>query len=256
MPLIGIGQSIDTRFGKNRVQYHDDFDVWDKYETENFIIHWYGKARNIAKAVIPMAEYYHDEIVDVLEHRMNDKIQIILYLDISDLNQSNIGNDDTWTSRSGETKIVGNKMFVYFDGNHQNLRTQIKEGIASVYLSSMLFGSNFQEIVQNAVLLNLPDWYKKGIVSYAGSNWDLEIEDELRDIWAKNNDYHKFKKLANDYPRVAGHSMWYFISQYYSPTAIPNILYLTKIARDLEESFVYVLSENENHKPPCYAHYP
>jgi hypothetical protein len=238
-------QSIDTRFGKNRVQYHDDFDVWDKYETENFIIHWYGKARNVAKAVIPMAEYYHDEIVDVLEHRMNDKIQIIIYVDISDLNQSNIGNDDTWTSRSGETKIIGNKMFVYFDGNHQNLRKQIKEGIASVYLASMLFGSNFQEIVQNAVLLNLPDWYKKGIVSYAGSNWDLEIEDELRDIWAMDDDYHKYKKLANDYPRVAGHSMWYFISQYYSPTAIPNILYLTKIARDLEESFVYVLSENE-----------
>lgn len=245
MPLIGVSQSIDTRFGKNRVQYHDDFDVWDKYETENFIIHWYGKARNIAKAVIPMAEYYHDEIVDVLEHRMNDKIQIVIYLDISDLNQSNIGNDDTWTSRSGETKIIGNKMFVYFDGNHQNLRTQIKEGIASVYLSSMLFGSNFQEIVQNAVLLNLPEWYEKGIISYAGSNWDLEIEDELRDIWARDNDYHTFKKLANDHPRVAGHSMWYFISQYYSPTAIPNILYLAKIARDLEESFVYVLSENE-----------
>jgi hypothetical protein len=219
--------------------------VWDKYETENFIIHWYGKARNIAKAVIPMAEYYHDEIVDVLEHRMNDKIQIVIYLDISDLNQSNIGNDDTWTSRAGETKIIGNTMFVYFDGNHQNLRTQLKEGIASVYLSSMLFGSNFQEIVQNAVLLHLPEWYKKGIISYAGSNWDLEIEDELRDIWTRNNDYRNFKKLANDHPRVAGHSMWYFISQFYSPSAIPNILYLTKIARDLEESFVYVLSESE-----------
>jgi hypothetical protein len=192
-----------------------------------------------------MAEYYHDEIVDVLEHRMNDKIHIVIYLDLSDLNQSNIGNDDTWTSRSGETKIVGNKMFVYFDGNHQNLRTQLKEGIASVYLSSMLFGSNFQEIVQNAVLLHLPEWYKRGIISYAGSNWDLEIEDELRDLWSRNEDYREFKKLANDHPRVAGHAMWYFISQYYSPSAIPNILYLTKIARDLEESFVYVLSESE-----------
>ena len=238
-------QNVDTRFGKNRVQYHDDFKKWDKYETENFIIFWYGKAKNVAKAVVPMAELFHDEVQAVVEHRMNDKIQILIYTDLSDLNQSNIGNDDTWTSKSGETKIVGSKMFVYFNGNHQDLRDQLKEGIASVYLASMLFGASFQEFVQNAVLLNLPEWFKDGIVSYSSSAWNTYIEDELRDVLENNEKYYDFNKLSEDHPRVAGHSMWYFISQYYSPTAIPNLLYLTKISRDLDESFVYVLSENK-----------
>jgi len=144
------GQSINTDFGKNRVQHHDDFNNWWRYETENFITYWYGKGRNIAEPVIQMAELDHDEIQNIMEHRTNDKLEIIVYTDITDLKQSNIGLEETFTSKTGETKIVGNKMFVYFDGNHNNLRVQIREGIASVYLSAMLFGDNFQEIVQNA----------------------------------------------------------------------------------------------------------
>lgn len=151
-------QSINTEFGKNRVQYHDDFNNWWQYETENFITYWYGKGRFIAQPVIQMAEMDHDAIQKVLEHRMNDKIEIIVYVDISDLKQSNIGTEETFTNKTGETKIVGNKMFVYFDGNHHNLRQKIKEGIPTVYFNNMLFGSNLQEIIQNAVLMNIPDW--------------------------------------------------------------------------------------------------
>mgnify|MGYP001258126475 FL=1 len=238
-------QSIETAFGKNRVQFHDDFRKWDKYETENFIVHWYGKARNVARLVIPIAEYYHQDVQSIMEHRMNDKIQIFVYLDITDNKQSNIGNDDIWTSRAEETTIIGNKMFVYFDGNHQNLKLQIRRGVAGVYLHSMLFGSNFQEMMQSSVQSEVPDWYKEGIIAYAGSPWDHFIEDELRDILERNDKYLDFNKLSEDHPRVAGHSLWHYISEFYSPSAIPNLLYLTKISRDMKESFIYVLSESQ-----------
>lgn len=178
-------QSINTNFGKNRVQYNDDFDSWFEYETENFIVYWYGKGRNIAQTVIQLAELDHDEIQQILEHRINDKIEIIVYLDLTDLKQSNIGYEETFLNSTGKTKIVGNKMFVHFDGNHQNLRKTIREGIASVYINSILLGSNLQEIVQNAILLNLPDWFREGLISYIGTEWDYEIDDELRDILAQ-----------------------------------------------------------------------
>ncbi len=245
LAVVINAQSIETAFGKNRVQFHNDFSKWDKYETENFIIHWYGKARNVARLVIPIAEYYHRDVQSIMEHRINDKIQIIVYLHITDNKQSNIGNDDVWTSRADETTVIGNKMFVYFDGNHQNLKLQIKRGIAGVYLHSMLFGANFQELMQGSIQAEVPDWYKEGIIAYVGSPWDGFIEDELRDIFARDEKYLDFKKLAEDHPRAAGHSLWHFISEYYSPSAIPNLLYLTKISRDLQESFIYVLSENE-----------
>ncbi len=239
-----IGQSINTEFGKNRVQHHDDFNNWNRYETDNFITYWYGKGRNIAEPVIQTAELNHDEIQNILEHRINDKIEIIVYTDITDLKQSNIGAEDIFTSKAGTTTIVGSKMFVYFDGNHNNLKLQIREGIASVYLSAMLFGDNFQEIVQNAVLLDLPEWYKEGIISYCGSYWDHLRDDELRDILYQNEKYKDFKKLAEDYPRIAGHSMWFYLDQNYGKSSISNLLYLTRITRNLNNALLYVFNND------------
>lgn len=235
-------QSINTEFGKNRVQYHDDFNDWWMYETENFITYWYGKSKQVAIPTMQLAEADHDHVQKVLEHRMNDKIEILVYTDLSDLKQSNIGTEETFASKGGETKIVGNKMFVYFNGVHADLRTKIREGIAQVYFNNMLFGSNIQEIVQNAVLLNLPNWYKEGVVAYASSPWNRDIESEFREVWDRSEKLHRFDKLAEKYPRIAGHSMWYFIDQNYGRSTISNIIYLTKISRGISNSFEYILN--------------
>src|SRR5690606_9092252 len=175
---------------------------------------------------------------------INDKIEILVYLDISDVKQSNIGTEETFVNRTGETKIIGNKMFVYFDGNHLNLREKIKEGIARVYFNHMLFGSTFQEIIQNVLLMDIPEWYKEGIVAYAANHWNGKIEDELRDVWNTQHKMHQFKKLAEKHPRLAGHSFWYFIEQQYGRSSISNILYLTKISRGIGNSFLYVFNED------------
>lgn len=242
LTTILCGQSINTPFGKNRVQYHDDFKAWWQYESTNFVTYWYGKARNVAIPTILTAEMDHGQIQRALEHRINDKIEIIVYLDISDLKQSNIGTEETFVGNTGETKIVGNKMFVYFDGNHLNLRQQIREGIATVYFNNMLFGSNLQEIIQNALLLNLPEWYKSGIVAYAASNWNAESEEAMRDLWFQYSDKNKFESLAADYPKITGQSFWFFIEQQYGKATFTNLLYLMKISRSMENSFQYILN--------------
>jgi len=224
---LSFGQSVNTDFGKNRVQYHDDFNSWWMYETKNFITYWYGKAKEIAKPTIQMAELDHDEIQNIMEHRFNDKIEIIVYLDVTDIKQSNIGLEETFINDPKDTKVEGNKMFVYFNGDHKHLREQIRKGI-----------------VQNAVLLNLPDWYKRGLVAYVGSYWNIEADDELRDLLSqRNGKYYDFEKFSEDYPKIAGHSFWYYLDQNYGKSSISNILYLTKINRNLESSFIYVLSQ-------------
>jgi hypothetical protein len=239
-----MAQSIDTEFGKNRVQYHDNFKYWSKYETDNFIVYWYGKGRFIAQAAIQIAEMDHDEIRKLIEHKMNDKIEIVVYMDLSDLKQSNIGMEQAFVSKTGETKIVGNKLFVFSDGNHQNLRRQVREGIASVYLNHMLYGSSFQELVQNSVSIDIPNWFGLGLVSFAGNTWNILIEDELRDLLRRDDAYWDFDKLAEDYPRVAGHSMWYFISESFGSSFIANILYLTRISKDVESSVQFVINSS------------
>ncbi len=234
------GQGTEVTFGKNRVQFHRDFDEWVQYESDNFITYWYGEARNIGQATVQLAEYDFAEIQALLEHRINQKMEILVYTDLTDIKQSNIGNEDVFTNTGGKTKIVGNKVFVYYNGDHNALRKQVREGIATVYMESMLFGSNLQEIVQNAVMLNLPEWFKEGLIAYAGEPWNTRQDDELRDqLFYKK--YKDFKRFSQEHPRLAGQSMWYYISEVYGKATVSNLLYLTRINRSIESGFLYVL---------------
>ena len=236
------GQSIATEFGKNRVQYHNDKYNWSRYETENFVTYWYGKARNIAQPTIQLAERDHEEIQKILEHTLSRKLEIIVYTDLTDLKQSNIGLNEAFTNKEKTTKVDGSKILVYFDGDHQKLRTQIRKGISAVYLNSVLYGSNLQEIVQNSILLNLPNWFGEGLISYSDQPWDRFIEDEFRDLIIRSKKLD-FEKLMEEHPRVVGHSLWYFIAETYGSSNIANIVYLTRISRSLNNSFLFVLGE-------------
>lgn len=233
-------QGTQTKFGKNRVQYHRDFDEWMQYESDNFITYWYGEGRNVGQFTVQMAEEDFEYIQTILEHRINERLQIIVYTDLTDLKQSNIGSEEAFTNTGGQTKIVGNKIFVSFNGSHYDLRREIREGIASVYLESMLFGSNIQEIVQNAVMMNLPEWFKEGLVSYIGESWNTELDNRLRD-YILSEDFKDFEDLAEEDPKLAGHALWYFIGENFGTATVSNLLYLTRINRSVESGFLYVL---------------
>ena len=236
-------QRPQVQFGKNRVQYHQDYEEWLMYESRNFITYWYGEGRFIGQSAVQLAEYDFEEIQAILEHRLNHKIEIIVYTDLTDLKQGNIGSEEAFENTGGKTKIVGNKMFIHFDGNHNHLRAEIREGIASVYLNAMLFGSNLQEIVQNAVLLSLPDWFKDGLVAYIGEEWNTELDNQLRDILARK-EHEDFTDLVQDYPKLVGQSVWYYINQNYGKATVSNLLYLTRINRSIESGFLYVLGNS------------
>ena len=240
------GQGVSqVEYGKNRVQYHRDFDEWKKYESDNFITYWYGDGRNIGQAAVQIAEKDFRSIQSMLEHRINERIQIIVYTDITDLKMSNIGIEEAFTNTGGQTHIVGNKIFIFFDGNHNNLRRQIREGIADVYLNAMLFGSNLQEIVQNAVMLNLPEWFKQGLVAFVGETWSTELDNELRDFML-SEDFEGFDRLAEENPKLAGHALWYYIGENFGYSTVSNLLYLTRINRSVESGFLYVLGNSYN----------
>ncbi len=260
-----FAQQVTTTFGKNRVQFNQDFKEWLQYESPNFVAYWYGTARNVGQTAIQFAEYDNNEIQNMLEHHISDKIEIIAYTDLTDVKQSNIGEDDVFSINGSESpmagldnatghrtkpldgavntmngKVIGNKIFVYFDGNHQHLRRQIREGIATIYLNSMLYGSNLQEVVQNAIAYGLPEWYRQGLVSYVANPWDTHLDNNLKDLVLAPK-FEGFARFSKKNPILAGHSFWYFISQTYGKQTLSNLLYLTRINRNIESGFQYIL---------------
>ena len=237
---VVFGQVSQVTFGKNRVQFHTQFDDWQQYESENFVTYWYGEGRYIGQAAVMMAEQEYPAIQQLLEYRINGKIELIIYNDLTDVKQSNIGSEDAFTIAGGQTKVAGNKIFVFFDGNHQHLQVQVREGIAAVLFNAMLLGSNLQEMVQNAVQMNLPPWFHQGLLAYVGEDWSTDLDNELRDL-VLGGRYKNLVRLAEERPRLAGHALWYFISRNHGTASVANLLYLTRINRSAESGFSYVL---------------
>lgn len=236
---IGYGQS-EVIFGKNRVQYNDDLQDWSQYRSDHFTAYFYGKAKNTGLVALQMAEMDFQEIQNLIEHQLSERIELIVYTDLTDFKQSNLGVEEAFTSTAGQTKIIGNKMFIYFNGNHKDLHRQVREGIAGVFLNSLYFGTNLQDIVQNVISSDIPEWFIQGLSAHIGESWNNDIDEYMRAHLGERH-YRTFDDFLYENPRVAGHSFWNFINQQYGSSAISNLLYLTRINRNLESAFLYVL---------------
>lgn len=232
-------QQSQIEFGKNRVQYHKRFDDWMKYESLNFITTWYGTGRKIAETASLIAEADLPYIQEFLEYTPPEKIRIIIYTDLSDLKQTNIGNEEQFTNTAGQTLIRENKIFVYFNGDHQHLRKQIREGLVKVFIQNMIIGDNWQEMVQNAALLNLPDWYIEGLASFISEDWTPKMSLWLQEQLAQESK-NDFFAIAQKYPKKGGQAMFYYLNAVYGQANLSNLIYLTRLNRSLENGIIHV----------------
>ncbi|NNC96262.1 MAG: hypothetical protein HKN92_11945, partial [Chitinophagales bacterium] len=128
---------------------------------------------------------------------------------------------------------------------HRELEEQVRRGIATIFINKMLFGVNFQEVLQNAVLLNLPSWFVDGLVDYIGKPWSVELDNRLAE-GILNGKFKKIKKLEAKDARFMGHAFWHYLEMTYGESAVPNLLYLTRINRSLESGFLFVLGSSVN----------
>jgi hypothetical protein len=236
-------QSTQIEFGKNRVQYFPH--GWFFVESPNFITYFGTGGNDIGKFAVLAAEKDFDEIKQHLDFPYSNKIELLVFGDINDYTQSNLGYNPLGESYNvgGDNKVIGNKIFVYFNGDHQHLNNQIRQGITKVLMENMMYGGNISEIVQNAVLLNLPTWYTEGLVSFIAQPWSVDKDDRLRDLFNNGliKDFNQFTSLDNTF---AGESFWNYVDEKYDEGTLTNLLYITRINRSMETGFNFVLSKS------------
>lgn len=227
-------------FGKNRVQ-HEAFD-WQKYEFRDFTVFFYGEGKNLAIYTARNAEEMINEVERFFDYPVKkERLQFVVYQKLEHFRQSNVGIPETDESNvGGTTQIAGNKIFIYFDGDLNKMRTQIRKGISDVLIAQMLFGDNWREMIKNTTLLSFPQWYIEGLTSYAANPWDVEADDRLRDLVLRGR-YQNFSRLKGIDAEVAGRSLWYYIGETYGTSVIPNIIYMARVSRNVENGFMFVL---------------
>ncbi|MCK5840105.1 MAG: PD40 domain-containing protein [Bacteroidales bacterium] len=241
-------------FGKNRVQYNEFF--WTFYQFDKFDTYFYMNGSELAVFTAKYANELLVEIEDKLESSMGEKIQFIIYNNLSDLKQSNIGLlSDEHYNTGGITYIVGHKVFVYFDGSLDHFKKQIRAGIARVLVDQTLYGGTVGNQIKNTTLMALPEWYENGIISYVSENWSTEVDNFVKDGILSGR-YEKFNQLMGKDAIYAGHAIWQYIAEKYGKTVVPNIIYMAKISRNVESGFLYVLGVSyKSLLKECFTHY-
>src|SRR5215207_8360657 len=170
--LVAIGSNAQVstvEFGKNRVQYQKF--KWKYYQTDNFNTYFSQDGLGLGKYVAQIAETELPGIEEFVEYGLQRRANIVVYNNFDEMQQSNIGMNIDWQNTGGVTKLVNNKMLVFFDGNHDNLRRQIRQGLSKVLVDNVLFGDDLGEFAANQALLDLPQWLIDGYIGYAGENW-------------------------------------------------------------------------------------
>jgi hypothetical protein len=227
-------QVVNTvQFGRNRVQYKKF--KWKYYETKHFDTYFNQNGQELAKFVVQVAEEELPEIESFTEYNLQRRVNIVVYNQFSELQQSNIGIGQDWQTTGGLTKLVNNKMVVYFNGDHQNLRKQIRQGIAGILTQNVLFGDNIGQFASNQALLDLPQWMTDGYVAFAAENWSTALDDELKGQ-ILDGGYSRFNTFANEKPLLAGHAFWYYIQEKYKKENVTYLFYLARIYKNMNKA--------------------
>ncbi|QQR85440.1 MAG: PD40 domain-containing protein [Flavobacteriales bacterium] len=242
------------QFGKNRVQYQDF--LWQQYKFGALETYFYKGGRDVARYTAISAHKHLKDLERVFDFALDERLQFVVYNSLTDFRQSNIGlSNEEQFNIGGVTRIVGTKIFVYNEGDRALLDKQVRSGIAQVMLDQMMYGGNWREVIRNSTLLNLPEWYTKGLVDHVGRGWDAETEMRIKD-GVLTGRFDKFNRLEGDEAALAGHMIWRYVSDVYGESVVPNILYMTRVSRNAESGFLFVLGVSlKTLSEECVAYY-
>ncbi len=237
LPLAIYAQVNSVEFGKNRMQ-HTKF-KWKFYQSPNFNTYISQNGVELGKFVSQVAEEELRSIENFIEYSLQRRANIVVYNTYNDFKSSNIGLGMDWQNSGGMTKLVNNKLVVYFDGNHTKLKNQIREGIARILTDNLLFGDDIGEFASNQALLDLPKWMVDGYIAYAGQAWSTEKDDELKSAILSGR-YNSFYQFAFEKPTLAGQAFWNYIGEKYRKENITYLLYLARIYKNVNSACVRI----------------
>jgi WD40 repeat protein len=231
-------------FGKNKVQYYDYY--WSFYRFEDFDCYFNEYGRDLAQFTSDYAMKRLAEIEDYFDYTLEKRLIFIIYNKNAEYRQSNIGlttfDEETYNT-GGYSRIIKNKVMLYYENDHIDFERQISSAITEVIINEMLYNADVKDRISSSNVIYMPDWFIKGLIHYVAYGWDYESENRVKDGFASGK-YRNINHLEYEDALDAGQSFWRYIGKEYGDAIIPNIIYLTKIYKNVKDGFLYVLGKD------------
>lgn len=238
-------QTYMETYGQNRLQTRKY--NWRFFDTEHLRVYHYDVAgRHLARYVAEQAEKDISAVEQKLGGRFPKRFNIVLYNNYDAYRQTNIGrkfDSQLQDIPAGTVDLAGDRLIVYFDGEHQHLRRQLRAGMSRVIMERLIFGDSFREMLRNAVLLNLPPWVTTGFIAYLVDGWNTESETAWKNLLLANTG-KGFYELAEKEPELAGNAFWKFVSVKYGEHTVKNLLFAMQMKSSLNQGVKMMLGAN------------
>lgn len=236
--------STQEEFGKNRVQMRR-FE-WKTLRSNNFEFNYYRGGEKLAQDAIKIAEDEYDRITELLGYTPFTTMKVFIYNNPKEVEQSNIGLIAPSELDGGILNLAKSRVQLAYSGRDEDFKKEIIRQIAHLFVYDMLYGGSIKEVLQNQLLLTVPEWYMSGIAAYISeNNSDPLVLDRMRTTIVKNKD-KKLSHLTGKDAEILGQSIWNYIGVRYGKDNISNILNLTRIIRAEESSITSTLGISYN----------
>jgi hypothetical protein len=232
------GSNLD--FGKNRVQFRH-FD-WSYFKGKYADVYFYQGGEKLALETAKQSDAVCDELTKFFGFEPTERFYILVYLSQSDMRQSNIGTTlDERFQIMGTDQIIQNKLFVFFEGDHEAYARQLKQGLTSISLNQIILGNGWKDAVKAAASSSLPEWFLNGL-----AHWKSGASHEEIDLFMYNElrrKRHQINFWKNKSASMGGAAFWMFIEDRYGSGVIPSIVQMSKFTRGVDAGFEIVLGK-------------
>ncbi|MCX7696483.1 MAG: hypothetical protein N2Z72_02175 [Bacteroidales bacterium] len=233
----------DLIFGRSRTQYTQKY-IWSQWRTSHFDVLFYQGERSLAQYVIQVAYQEIKDISFFLDYLPEKKFFFIIFSNKNDYFSSNVGySSHESINTGGKTQIVSNKIALFFNGNHEDLRRQIKEGIARSLIFQFLFGDDPNMNVRRSQSLFVPRWFIEGLVSYIVNGWNMDLDFRLKNLLHRKK-YFSINQFKEEESSLMGHAFWNFLLTTYGKNTISKVLTFLVVSRSYTTALLYVYGKN------------
>ena len=243
--IVYSQNSIYNEIGKNRIQY-ESFN-WEVIYTNNFEVYYNSNSLNIAEITSKHLENNFSSLTNYVGHQPFQKTKVFIYNSDRDLNQSNIGINETDKFLSSNLNLNNRVIFkISFDENINKFKQNLDYEFCKVLIGDLMHGNmSFAKRFGKVSFINIPNWFSEGAARYLAYGWDINMDNVIRDYFLTENK-KSINKITESQSKYIGQSIWNYISITYGKNTISNIINLTKLLRNPEKAIASSLGINFN----------
>lgn len=229
-------QGVYTDFGQNRVQFSPV--KWQLLSAPRTDIYYYGNNLALAEFVRDIVAEELPDMENYLAYKAGNNLQFMVFEGLKDYRQSNVGYRNPQWHSGGVTTIPNDLATLYFNGDYDFLRTQVRKGICEIMLREMIYGGTIQDRFDRMRSPALPLWFTSGLAGLLSEGWTADLETRLRDAF-QTRGFGNFNQMSPEELTLAGHSIWRYLVDVYGPESVPTIVFIARYTNSAEAGIMF-----------------